>query len=65
MRIVDVPLNEIEIGDRRPQDFGDIAGLAKGIERVGLLEPIVVDRNGRKDRYRLVAGERGYARSAC
>jgi ParB family chromosome partitioning protein len=58
MHIVDVPLSQIRIGDRRRQEFGDIDGLAKGIERVGLLEPIIVERNGGEDHYRLVAGER-------
>jgi ParB/RepB/Spo0J family partition protein len=58
MHIVDVPLSQIEIGERRRQDYGDIAGLAQGIKRVGLLEPIIVERNGQEDRYRLVAGER-------
>jgi ParB family chromosome partitioning protein len=58
MKIVDVPLNEIEVGERRRQDYGDIGALAKGIERVGLREPIIVDRNGKKNHYRLVAGER-------
>jgi ParB/RepB/Spo0J family partition protein len=58
MHIVDVPLSQIEIGERRRQDYGDIAGLAQGIKRVGLLEPIIVERNGGEDHYRLVAGER-------
>jgi ParB-like chromosome segregation protein Spo0J len=58
MTIVEVPLSQIRIGDRRRQDFGDIDGLMKGMQRVGLLEPIVVSRNGGEDHYRLVAGER-------
>jgi ParB/RepB/Spo0J family partition protein len=57
VKIVDVPIEKIHIGERRRQDFGDIAALARGIQRVGLLEPIIVDRNA-SDRYRLVAGER-------
>jgi ParB family chromosome partitioning protein len=58
MKLVDVPLDHIEIGERRRTDFGDIGALAKGMKLVGLLEPIIVDRKDRKDRYRLVAGER-------
>jgi ParB-like chromosome segregation protein Spo0J len=58
MTIIEVPLNQIEVGKRRRQNYGDIAALAKGIERVGLLEPIVVDRNGQQNSYRLIAGER-------
>jgi len=33
-------------------------GLAKGMRRVGLILPIVVDRNGERDRFRLVSGGR-------
>jgi ParB family chromosome partitioning protein len=58
LRLVDVPLDDIEVGGRRRTDFGDIGALAKGMQLVGLLEPIVVDRNGCNDCYRLVAGER-------
>jgi ParB/RepB/Spo0J family partition protein len=58
MKVIDIPLGQIEIGERRRQDYGDIGALAIGLKRVGLLEPIIVDRNGQKGRYRLVAGER-------
>ena len=58
MNVIDIPLDQISVGERRRVDFGDIGALAKGIERVGLLEPIIVDRNGKKDHYRLIAGER-------
>jgi ParB family chromosome partitioning protein len=58
VNIVEVPLGQIQIGERRRQDFGDIDGLAKGIKRVGLLEPIIVESNGGEYRYRLVVGER-------
>jgi ParB family chromosome partitioning protein len=61
MTVIDVPLSQIDLGTRRRQDYGDMAALAKGIARVGLLEPIVVDRNGQPDRYRLVAGGRRLA----
>jgi ParB-like chromosome segregation protein Spo0J len=56
MKLFDVPLEQIQIGTRRRIEYGDIDGLAKGIERVGLLEPIVVDRDN--GHFRLVAGER-------
>jgi ParB/RepB/Spo0J family partition protein len=58
VNIVELPLGQIQIGERRRQDFGDIDGLAKGIKRVGLLEPIIVESNGGEYRYRLVVGER-------
>jgi ParB/RepB/Spo0J family partition protein len=57
MQFATIPLDEIDVGERRRQDYGDLGALAKGIQRVGLLEPIIVDRNG-NNRYRLVAGER-------
>ena len=58
MTIKEVPVEKIEVGERRRIDYGDIAGLARGIAKVGLLEPIIVDRNGDPNVYRLVAGER-------
>lgn len=58
MKVIDIPIEQIHVGDRRRKDYGDIGALAKGIKRVGLLEPIIVDHNGKRDSYRLVAGER-------
>jgi ParB/RepB/Spo0J family partition protein len=57
MNVVAIPINEIDVSQRRRTDFGDIEGLAAGIRRVGQLEPILVDRNG-SGRYRLIFGER-------
>jgi ParB family chromosome partitioning protein len=57
MNVHEIPIDLIDVAERRRSEFGDIAALAKGIERVGLLHPIVVDRNG-SGRYRLIAGER-------
>lgn len=48
-----LPLEAIVVGDRRREDYGDIAGLAASIQTYGLLHPIVVDDTGA-----LVAGER-------
>jgi ParB-like chromosome segregation protein Spo0J len=58
MRVIDVPIHQIVVGERRRRDYGDIGALAKGIKRVGLLEPILVDRNGNENQFRLLAGER-------
>jgi ParB-like chromosome segregation protein Spo0J len=44
---------EIEVGPRHRQDMGDIAALAASIADVGLLQPLVVDPDGR-----LIAGRR-------
>ena len=48
MRIAD-----IRIGERHRKDMGDIEGLARSIDEIGLLHPVVVRPDGT-----LVAGER-------
>jgi hypothetical protein len=58
-----VPAWSIEIGERHRKDLGDIDALAKSIDEVGLLQPLVVVDTGRKDGggvaiYWLVAGHR-------
>lgn len=51
-----IAISKIEVGDRRREDYGDIEKLARGIEKVGLLHPLIVQReNGH---FRLVAGGR-------
>ena len=51
-----VPLSEIELGERRREDYGDIDKLAEGIRKVGLLHPLIVQRvNGH---YQVVVGGR-------
>lgn len=47
------PLSAIRRGDRARRDLGDIAALARSIEQLGLLHPIVITENGE-----LIAGER-------
>lgn len=46
-------IDEIVIGERRRQEYGDIEGLKESIEKYGLLHPIVIDENNH-----LVAGGR-------
>lgn len=46
-------ISDMKIGDRRREELGDIEGLARSIERFGLLHPPVVDDHGH-----LVAGLR-------
>lgn len=46
-------IDQIEVGERRREDMGDVQGLADSIAKYGLLHPIVVD-----DKNRLVAGGR-------
>lgn len=47
------PIDAISIGERRREDYGDLASLASSIEHYGLLHPIVIDDEGN-----LVAGGR-------
>jgi ParB family chromosome partitioning protein len=53
-----LPIEAIVIGERHRRDLGDIAALARNIDDVGLLHPIVVRPDGV-----LIAGERRLA--AC
>ena len=50
---VSMKISEIKIGKRYRQDLGDIASLAKSIQEIGLLHPIVVTPSGE-----LIAGRR-------
>ena len=40
-----ININEIKINNRFRKDYGDIAALAKNIEEIGLLHPIVINSN--------------------
>lgn len=53
MNLIDVNISEITIGNRHRKDMGEIAGLARSIEEIGLLQPIGITPD-----YRLVFGER-------
>lgn len=53
-----VAIDAITVGERRREDLGDMDALARSIERYGLIQPVVIDGNGR-----LVAGGRRLA--AC
>lgn len=48
-----VRLADIRIGDRYRKDMGDIEGLARSMNEIGLLHPVAIDGD-----YRLIAGER-------
>jgi ParB-like chromosome segregation protein Spo0J len=53
MLITKVFIEDIRVGERRREDFGDIEGLAASIEKYGLFHPIILD-----DKNGLLAGER-------
>lgn len=48
-----VAIADIQIGERRRQDLGDITSLAKNIDAHGLIHPIVISTDNE-----LIAGER-------
>jgi N6-adenosine-specific RNA methylase IME4 len=48
-----LPLGNIRVGKRHRRDMGDIAGLARTMAELGLLQPVVVRPDGK-----LIAGER-------
>jgi hypothetical protein len=52
-----VRVKDIEVKERHRQDMGDIDTLAKSIDEVGLLQPLVVCEIG-EDHYKLIAGQR-------
>jgi ParB-like chromosome segregation protein Spo0J len=43
MKVIDVPINNIHIGDRHRRDMGDMETLAANIREMGLLQPIGID----------------------
>jgi len=49
-------IDDIKIGERFRRDLGDIEGLARSIQEIGLLHPVVVTSDGQ-----LVAGQRRLA----
>lgn len=58
----DISISQIKIEDRKRKDYGDLTSLSDSIKRHGVIEPIVVVKDG--DKYRLVAGERRIRASA-
>lgn len=53
MERITVSVNQINVGPRFRKELGDIESLAKNIQELGLLQPIVLNEN-----YDLIAGER-------
>lgn len=53
MLITKIFINDINVGERRREDLGDIDGLAESIRKYGLFHPVIVD-----DKHNLIAGER-------
>jgi ParB family chromosome partitioning protein len=48
-----IRINDVIVGERFRKELGDVKALAQSIEKIGLLQPIAVDENGK-----LIAGHR-------
>lgn len=63
MQVVQINLDDIELDEsqaRKNFDQGKIESLARSIEEVGQLQPVIVFRQEEEGKYLLVAGERRY-----
>lgn len=61
MNVVNIPIGRIVRNENQPRkifDREEIESLAESIEAIGLISPILVERQGKN--YRIVAGERRY-----
>lgn len=57
MKVREIEVSKIKVGDRIRNELGDVKSLAENIEEVGLLHPITVRKTGNGE-YTLVTGER-------
>ena len=58
--VCEIPLADIEIGERHRREMGNIAELAQNIAEIGLLHPIVVTPPAQGGRQQLIAGARRF-----
>lgn len=55
-----VKLDDINFGDRRREDYGDIGELAESIDKRGLIHPIAIQSDDGEPPYNLAAGGRRF-----
>jgi ParB/RepB/Spo0J family partition protein len=60
IKVIDVDMNDIEIGSRFRSEMGNIEALASSITKDGLIQPIAIMKNDGEKPYKLVAGGRRY-----
>jgi len=53
MKVHDLPIEQVVIGERFRKDMGDLEGLTNSVKEKGILQPITVDTE-----YMLIAGGR-------
>lgn len=61
MKVQLIPINDIKLGERAREDYGDIEALAASIQAKGVLQPIIVGRSSVQEKhgqYKLLAGGR-------
>lgn len=56
MKLEEIRISKIKVGERVRKELGDIDQLVQSISKVGLLHPIVVRKDGGK--YKLICGWR-------
>ena len=62
IKIIDVAMKDIEVGERFRKDLGDIEALAQSISKEGLIHPIAIALNSpeAEQPYKLIAGGRRF-----
>lgn len=55
-----VPLNQIDFGNRKREDYGDMDELVESIKSQGLIHPIAIQSDNGEPPYKLAAGGRRY-----
>lgn len=61
IKIIDVKINDVEVGKRFRTEMGDIEALAASITKDGLVQPFAIFKNpGEGKPYKLIAGGRRY-----
>ena len=61
IKVQEIAISEIEVGERFRKDLGDISALADSIRKDGLIQPIAVCNNEGEMPYRLIAGGRRFS----
>ena len=63
MKVSIIKLSQVEFGERRREDYGDLTELAHSIKTKGIITPLAVKKHDGEKPYLLVAGGRRY--KAC
>ena len=61
IKVQEIAIGDIEVGERFRKDLGDISALADSIRKDGLIQPIAVCNNEGEVPFRLIAGGRRFS----